>query len=53
MSGAFGGGTVPFVLLFAFLLNPHNLDAVFTAIGLCVLVVVTLCGAFFQDPPTD
>lgn len=53
VSGAFGAGAVPFVMLFALVLRPDNLDAVFTAVGLCVLVVVTVCGAFFQDPPPD
>lgn len=53
VSGAFGCGAVPFVLLFAFVLHPHNMRPVFIAVGLCVLVVVTLCGAFFRDPPPD
>jgi MFS family permease len=53
VSGAFGCGSIPFVVLFACVLDPHNLRAVFTAVGLCVLVVVTLCGAFFRDPPSD
>ena len=53
VSGAFGCGGVPFVILFAFVLDVHNFGAVFMAVGLCVLVVLTLCGAFFRDPPSD
>lgn len=53
VSGGFGCGAVPFVVLFAFALHPHNIGPVFTAVGVCVLVVVTLCGALFRDPPTD
>jgi MFS family permease len=52
VSGAFGCGAVPFVVLFASVLDAHNLGPVFTAVGLCVLVVVTLCGAFFREPPS-
>jgi MFS family permease len=53
VSGAFGCGGVPFVVLFASVLDPHNLGPVFTAVGLCVLVVLTVCGPFFRDPPSD
>ncbi|WP_264062887.1 OFA family MFS transporter [Mycobacterium montefiorense] len=53
VSGAFGCGAVPFVVLFAFGLHPDNLGPVFTTVGLCVLVVVTMCGVFFRDPPLD
>jgi MFS family permease len=53
VSGAFGCGGVPFVVLFASVLDRHNLGFVLTAVGLCVLVVLTLCGPFFRDPPSD
>jgi MFS family permease len=53
VSGGFGCGAVPFVMLFAFVLHPHNIGPMFTVVGLCVLVVVTLCGALFRDPPPD
>ncbi|WP_232078942.1 OFA family MFS transporter [Mycobacterium florentinum] len=53
VSGAFGCGAVPFVVLFAFVLHPRNIGPVLMAVGLGVLVVVKLCGAFFRDPPPD
>lgn len=53
VSGAFGCGAIPFIVLFAWVLHPANRGAVLWAVGLCVLVVVTMCGAFFRDPPPD
>src|SRR5262249_18019604 len=53
VSGAFGCGAVPFVMLFAYVLHPHNIKPVLMTVGLCILVVVTVCGAFFRDPPPD
>jgi MFS family permease len=53
VSGAFGCGAIPIVVVFASVLHPDNRGAIFWAIGLCVLVVVTMCGAFFRDPPPD
>jgi MFS family permease len=53
VSGAFGCGAVPFVVLFAIALHPRNAGPVFTSVGLCVLLVVTMCGALFHDAPAD
>jgi MFS family permease len=53
VSGAFGCGAVPFVVLFASMLHAQNVGAIFTGVGLCVVVIVTICGAFFHDPPSD
>ncbi|OBG26460.1 OFA family MFS transporter [Mycobacterium sp. 852002-51057_SCH5723018] len=51
VSGAFGYGSVPFIAVFAAVLAPQNRGPVFTAVGICILVVVALCGLFFRDPP--
>lgn len=53
VSGAFGYGAVPFIVVFTTVLEPHNRPGVFIAVGLCVLVVVAVCGAVFRDPPPD
>jgi MFS family permease len=51
VSGAFGYGAVPFIILFAAGLSPANHAAIFTIVGVVVLAVVALCGFFFRDPP--
>jgi MFS family permease len=51
VSGAFGYGAVPFIALFALVLTPRNHAVVFMAVGLCVLVIVAICGVFFREPP--
>jgi MFS family permease len=51
VTGAFGYGAVPFIILFAAGLSAANHTAVFTVVGLLVLAVVGLCGFFFRDPP--
>jgi MFS family permease len=51
VTGAFGYGTVPFIVLFAVGLSPANHAAMFTVVGVAVLAVVALCGLFFRDPP--
>jgi MFS family permease len=51
VSGAFGYGAVPFIILFAAGLTPANHAAIFTVVGLAVLAVVAFCGFFFRDPP--
>jgi MFS family permease len=51
VTGAFGYGAVPFIILFAAGLSPASRDAIFTFVGICVLAVVAICGLFFRDPP--
>lgn len=51
VSGAFGCGAIPLIAVFAGALHPQNLRPVLTAVGLCLIVAVALCGAFFRDPP--
>jgi MFS family permease len=51
VTGAFGYGAVPLILLFAAVLGPQNRAEMFTGVGVCVLFVVALCGVFFRDPP--
>jgi MFS family permease len=51
VTGAFGFGAVPFIALFAAFLVPGNRAEIFTAIGVCVLLVVAGCGALLRDPP--
>jgi len=51
VSGAFGYGAVPFIILFAAALSPQNHAAIFAVIGVFVLTVVAFCGFFFRDPP--
>jgi MFS family permease len=51
VTGAFGYGAVPFILLFGAVLAPQNRTEIFTGVGVCVLIVVALCGVLFRDPP--
>jgi MFS family permease len=51
VTGAFGFGAVPFIALFAAVLTPENRGAIFTGVGVCVLLVVATCGALLRDPP--
>lgn len=53
VTGAFGYGAVPFIALFGAVLAPHNRAAIFTGVGVCVIVVVALCGVLLRDPPPD
>jgi MFS family permease len=51
VSGAFGYGAVPFIILFATGLTRANHAAIFTVVGLAVMTVVVFCGFFIRDPP--
>jgi MFS family permease len=51
VTGAFGYGAVPFITLFAAILAPQNRALIFTAVGICIMLVVAVCGVFFRDPP--
>jgi MFS family permease len=51
VTGAFGYGAVPFIVLFTAVLGPQNRWQIFTGVGVCVLFVVALCGVLFRDPP--
>ncbi|MBS1695975.1 MAG: OFA family MFS transporter [Actinobacteria bacterium] len=51
VTGAFGYGAVPLIALFAVGLTPQNQSAIFTGVGLGIVAVVAVAGAFFRDPP--
>ncbi|HZN82242.1 MAG TPA: OFA family MFS transporter [Mycobacterium sp.] len=51
VTGAFGYGAVPFIALFVGVLTPGNQTEVFAGVGVCVLLVVAVCGALLRDPP--
>jgi len=51
VTGAFGYGAVPFIALFAAVLTPGNRAEIFAGVGVCVLIVVAVCGALLRDPP--
>ena len=51
VTGAFGYGAVPFIALFAAVLTPGNRAEIFAGVGVCVLLVVAVCGALLRDPP--
>jgi MFS family permease len=51
VTGAFGYGAVPFIILFATELSPANHGTIFSIVGAVVLAVVALCGILFRDPP--
>jgi len=51
VTGAFGYGAVPFIILFTAGLSPANHSAIFTIVAVLILIVVALCGFFFRDPP--
>jgi MFS family permease len=51
VSGAFGYGALPSIVLFAAGLSPENHAEIFTVVGLCIVVVVAFAGFFFKDPP--
>ena len=51
VTGAFGYGAVPAIVLFAAILTPTTRSTIFTAVGICVLVVVAGCGVLLRDPP--
>ena len=51
VTGAFGYGAVPFIALFAAVLTPGNRAEIFAAVGVCVLLVVAVCGILLRDPP--
>jgi MFS family permease len=51
VTGAFGYGAVPFIALFAAVLTPGNRAEIFAGVGVCVLLVVAVCGVLLRDPP--
>jgi MFS family permease len=51
VTGAFGYGAVPSIALFVGVLTPGNQAEVFAGVGVCVLLVVAVCGALLRDPP--
>ena len=51
VTGAFGYGAVPFIALFAAVLTPGNRAEIFAAVGVCILIVVAVCGVLLRDPP--
>ncbi|MCW2517122.1 MAG: transporter [Mycobacterium sp.] len=51
VTGAIGCGAVPFIAAFTVVLTPDSRTAIFTAVGVIILIVVAQCGALLQDPP--
>ena len=51
VTGAFGYGAVPFIALFAAVLTPGNRAEIFAGVGVCVFVIVAVCGVLLRDPP--
>ena len=51
VTGAFGYGAVPFIALFAAVLTPENRAEIFAGVGVCVFLVVAVCGVLLRDPP--
>ena len=51
VTGAFGYGAVPFIALFAAVLTPGNRAEIFAGVGVCIALVVAVCGALLRDPP--
>jgi MFS family permease len=51
VTGAFGYGAVPFIALFAAVLTPGNRAEIFAGVGVCILLVVAVCGVLLRDPP--
>jgi MFS family permease len=51
VTGAFGYGAVPFIVLFTAGLSDANQAEIFTVVAVAIVAVVMLCGIFFRDPP--
>jgi MFS family permease len=51
--GGFAYGAVPFIFIFSYALHPNTYVWVLDLVGASMLVVVALCGAYFQDPPKN
>ena len=51
VTGAFGYGAVPFIALFAAVLTPGNRAEIFAGVGVCVFIIVAVCGVLLRDPP--
>jgi MFS family permease len=51
VNSGFAYGAVPFIFIFSYFLHPSTYAWVLDLVGLFMLVVVALCGWFFQDPP--
>ena len=51
--GGFAYGAVPFIFIFSYALNPNTYVWVLDLVGAFMLVVLTVCGAYFQDPPKN
>jgi MFS family permease len=53
VNGGFAYGAVPFIFIFSYALHPGNYSEVLDLVGLFMLLVVGLAGAFFKDPPKN
>jgi MFS family permease len=53
VNGGFAYGSVPFIYIFSAVLHPTNFSGILNLVGLYMLVVVTVCGVFFRDPPKN
>jgi MFS family permease len=53
VNGGFAYGAVPSIFIFSYALHPKNYAVILDLVGLFMLLVVGLCGAFFKDPPKN
>ena len=51
--GGFAYGAVPFIFIFSYALHPNTYVWVLDLVGAFMLVVLVICGAYFQDPPKN
>ncbi|MCV7028787.1 OFA family MFS transporter [Mycobacterium sherrisii] len=51
--GGFAYGAVPFIFIFSYALHPNTYVWVLDLVGAFMLVVVGVCGYYFQDPPKN
>src|SRR6202171_2955249 len=49
----FAYGAVPFIFIFSYALHPNTYVWVLDLVGVYMLVVITVCGMLFKDPPKN
>src|ERR1700682_2938796 len=53
VNGGFAYGAVPFIFIFSYALHPNTYVWVLDLVGVYMLVVITVCGMLFKDPPKN
>lgn len=53
VDSGFAYGALPFIFVFTYDFNTHDVHEVLDAIGIYVLIVVACCAWFFKDPPKN